>query len=67
MKPTQLTLVIIKMAIKSVSDKLKLSLLTPQVLHEIKELTVYTQGRMNGIEKRLKESMESNYQIEPIS
>jgi len=39
------------MAIKSVSEKLKLSLLSKQLLDEIKENTEYTNGRMNGIEK----------------
>ena len=58
MKPTQLTLVIIKMAIWMVDDKLKINMLSEQLLEEIKQHQEYTKGKMNGIEKWLKESLD---------
>lgn len=59
MKPSQLTLVIIKMAVNSVEAKLRISLLTDLLSEEIKQHHEYSKGKMNGIEKRLKESQQS--------
>lgn len=60
MKPTQLTLVILKMSLKFVEDKHKLTLLSDDLKDQIQSQTLYTKGKMNGIEKRLHESFSTN-------
>lgn len=51
MKPTQLALVVLKLAITLAEEKLEKSLFTDKLKEECLKYTEYSKGRMTGIEK----------------